>query len=154
VSDEYLFAPEPLPVISGMTSPFIQLPVINRYPSTSHEMYPVYGSGSRFDFNRFFMLQGPGKGWPDNDVPEDFMRRGYLVNGRFPGFDTLITFPLQTMAIPRMIFGTMVVEIDGEGYLIIYTSYSCSNTNILNDGSPLSADVFKLYGNPGIKTRY
>lgn len=155
VSDEYLFAPEPLPVISGMTSPFIQLPIINRYPSTAHETYPVYGSGSRFDFNRFFLLQGPGKDWPDdNTVPEDFMRRGYLANGRFPGFDTLITFPLQTMAIPRMIFGTMVVEIDGEGYLVIYTSYSCSNTNILNDGSPISADVFRLYGNPGIKTRY
>jgi hypothetical protein len=160
VTDEYIFAPELLPVTSVGATPFVRLPVINRYPSSAQEMQPVYGGGSRFDFTRFFFLQGPGRGWAvdssglDTDVPPSWSPRGYYGNGVFPGFETLITFPLQAISIPRLVFSTMVVELEGEGYLLVYSAYRSAECNVINDGSPIAVDVFKLFGNPGIKTRY
>jgi hypothetical protein len=161
ITDEYLFAPELLPLSDGKgTSPFLRLPVLNRYPSSAQQISPWYGGGSRFDFNRFFFLQGPGRGHAVNtagapiEAPNIFTPRGFVTMGVFPGFDTLETFSLTALSIPRLVFSTMVVELEGEGYLLIYSSYSSTEENIINDGSPIVADVFKLYGNPGIKTRY
>ena len=160
VTDEYLFAPELLPVTDVGATPFMRLPVLNRYPSSAQEMQPLYGGGSRFDFNRFFFVQGPGPGWAvdeagtPTDTPPSWTPRGYYANAVFPGFDTLMTFPLQTISIPRVLFSSMVVELEGEGYLLIYSCYRSAAGNIINDGSPITADVFKLFGNPGIKTRY
>jgi sugar lactone lactonase YvrE len=158
VTDEYLFAPEPLP-ITGETggTPYARLPVINRYPASAQEINPYYGGGSRFDFNRVFFIQGPGRAisteWGDN-VPLDYSQRGFEATGTFPGFDTLETFPLKTISVPRVIFSTAIVEIDGEGYLVIFSSYRAEERNRLNDGTPIAADLFKLFGNPGIRTRY
>ena len=161
ITDEYLFAPQLLPVTEAAgTSPFLQLPVLNRYPSSAQEVQPWYGAGSRFDFNRFFFLQGPGPGnavdsaGADIDTWNLFTPRGFYANSLFPGFDTLVTFPLTTLALPRVAFSTMTVELEGQGYLLVYTCYRSGSGNIINDGSPITADVFKLYGSPGIKTRY
>jgi sugar lactone lactonase YvrE len=160
VTDEYLFAPELLPITDVGATPFLRLPVLNRYPSSAQEMQPLYGGGSRFDFTRFFFLQGPGRGWavdesgaPTN-TPPSWTPRGYYGNGVFPGFDTMMTFPLQSISIPRILFSSMVVELEGEGYLLIYSCYRSAAGNVINDGSPIAVDVFKLFGNPGIKTRY
>jgi len=162
ITDEYLFAPELLPIAGGGTgtSPYLRLPVLNRFPSSAQQISPWYGGGSRFDFNRFFFNQGPGRGYAVDssgtpiEAPSLFTPRGYMAQGVFPGFDTMVSFSLQTLSIPRILFSTMVVELDGQGYLLIYSSYRSAASNILNDGSPIVADVFKLYGNPGIKTRY
>lgn len=161
ITDEYLFAPELLPLAEGPgVAPYLRLPVLNRYPSSAQQMQPWYGGGSRFDFNRFFFNQGAGS---QNAVdsfgaalgdPLLFTPRGYETSGLFPGFDTLMTFSLDALAIPRVLFSTMIVELDGQGYLLIYASYRSQAGNIINDGSPVVADVFKLYGNPGVKTRY
>ena len=158
VTDEYIFAPEPLP-ITGETggTPFARLPVINRYPASAQEINPYYGGGSRFDFNRVFFIQGPGRAgsteW-GGTIPLDYSQRGFEATGTFPGFDTLETFPLKTLSIPRVIFSTAIVEINGEGYLAIFATYKAEERNRLNDGTPIVADLFRLYGNPGIKTRY
>lgn len=159
ISDNYLINPEPLPINEGQSTPYLQLPVLNRYPATAQEMNPWYGAGSRFDFNRFFFIQGAGRGSVDSaGTPIDpeyiFTPRGHVANGFAPGFDTLLTFPLTTLSIPRVLFSTMTVELDGQGYLLIYACYRAQAGNIINDGSPIVADVFKLFGNPGIKTRY
>lgn len=161
ITDEYLFAPQLLPITEAAGSaPFLQLPVLNRYPASAQEVQPWYGAGSRFDFNRFFFLQGPGPGnavdsaGSDIDAWDLFTPRGFYANSLFPGFDTLVTFPLTTLALPRVAFSTMTVELEGQGYLLVYTCYRSGSGNIINDGSPITADVFKLYGNPGIKTRY
>jgi hypothetical protein len=161
ITNEYLFAPELLPLTDGAgVAPFLRLPVLNRYPSSAQQMQPWYGGGSRFDFNRFFWNQGAGSGNAVNTAGsalEDyalFTNRGYETSGIFPGFDTMMTFTLDTISIPRILFSTMVVELDGQGYLLVYSSYRSAAGNVLNDGSPVTADVFKLYGNPGIKTRY
>jgi len=159
VTDEYIYAPEPLP-ITGETggTPFARLPVINRYPASAQEINPYYGGGSRFDFNRVFFIQGPGRSqdfsWGATDMPLDYSQRGFEATGTFPGFDTLETFPLKTISIPRVIFSTAIVEIDGEGYLAIFATYKAEERNRINDGTPIVADLFKLFGNPGIKTRY
>ena len=160
VTDAYLIAPENLPLTTGTISPYLQLPVLNRFPASAQEMNPWYAGGSRFDFNRFFFNQGAGPGHAVDSGGTDiepynmFTPRGFVANGLVPGFDTLSTFPLQALSIPRILFGTMVVELEGEGYLLIYASYRSAPGNVLNDGSSIVADVFKLYGNPGIKTRY
>lgn len=154
VTDEYLFAPEPLP-ITGETggTPFARLPVINRYPASAQEINPLYGGGSRFDFTRVLFVQGPGPNWPDA-TPKDYVQRGFEATGTFPGYDTLETFPLQTVSVPRLLFSTAIVEIEGQAYLVIFTCYRAEHRNRLNDGTPIVADVFKLFGNPGIKARY
>jgi sugar lactone lactonase YvrE len=161
IKDEYLFAPQLLAITESMGSaPFLQLPILNRFPSSAQEVMPWYGGGSRFDFNRFFFLQGPGPGnavstggtpLADTDV---FTPRGFYANSVFPGFDTVITFPLTALSVPRVIFSTMTVELNGQGYLLIYAAYRAGAGNTLNDGSSITADVFRLFGSPGIKTRY
>lgn len=160
VTDEYLFAPQRLDIIDDGGTPFVSLPIINRFPSSAQEMNPWYGAGSRFDFNRFFFIQGPGAGHAVDSggttVESYEMRtpRGFLANGFVPGFDTLLTFPLQDISIPRIIFSTMTVELNGQGYLLIFSSYAARKGNALNNGNIIAADVFRLFGNPGIKTRY
>jgi len=154
VTDEYLFAPEPLP-ITGETggTPFARLPVINRYPATAQEVNPMYGGGSRYDFTRMLFMQGLGPNWP-SETPVDYVQRGFECTGTFPGYDTLETFPLQTISVPRLLFATAIVEIEGQGFLVIFTCYRAEQRNRLNDGTPIVADVFKLFGNPGVKARY
>jgi sugar lactone lactonase YvrE len=160
ITNEYLIAPENLPLALGTVGPYLQLPVLNRYPASAQEMNPWYSSGSRFDFNRFFFNQGagPGNAVDASGTPIEvynlFTPRGFFANGFTPGFDVLTTFPLQSPCIPRILFSTMVIEIEGEGYLLIYTNYRSVPGNVLNNGTQITADVFKLYGNPGIKTRY
>jgi hypothetical protein len=161
ITNEYLFAPELLPLAGGPgQAPFLRLPVLNRYPASAQQMQPWYGGGSRFDFNRFFFNQGAGSGnasdsaGTDLEDPALFTNRGYETSGLFTGFDTLMTFSLDTLSIPRLLFSTMVVELDGQGYLLVYASYRAAAGNIINDGSPVVADVYRLYGNPGVKTRY
>ena len=161
IKDEYLFAPELLPVTEGAGSaPFLQLPILNRFPSSAQEVAPWYAGGSRFDFNRFFFLQGPGANHAVNTGGTPiastslFTPRGFYANSLFPGFETLVTFPLQAMSIPRVVFSTMTVELEGQGYLLVYSSYRAGAGNTINDGSSITADVFKLFGSPGIKTRY
>ena len=155
VTDEYIFAPEPLP-ITGETggTPYARLPVINRFPASAQEIRPYYGGGSRFDFDRICFIQGPGQGHADDNPPLDYVQRGFEATGTFPGFDTLETFPLKTISIPRVIFSTAIMEINGEGYLVIFSTYKAEERNRLNDGTPIAADLFKLFGNPGIRTRY
>lgn len=153
VTDEYVFAPQKLPITSEVTgTPYLQLPVVNRYPATATQLFPLYGAGSRYDFNRLLFIQGPG---PNNpvDTPGDWVGRGYEATGSFPGFDTLETFPLMTLSIPRLIFGTCIVELEGKAYLVIYSTYKAHAENKINDGS-ITADVFQIFGNPGIKPRY
>jgi hypothetical protein len=161
ITDEYLITPEVLPIVDGSNNPYVQLPVINRYPASAQEMNPWYGAGSRFDFNRFFFNKGagPGNATTLGGVPLDDYElhtpRGFSANGFVPGFEVQVTFPIQTLCIPRVLFGTMVVELDGEGYLLVYSTYTSSSLNVLNAaGTSLVADVYKLFGNPGIKTRY
>lgn len=160
ITDDYLFAPQKLDILKDGGTPYVALPVITRYPSSAQEMNPWYGAGSRYDFSRFFFLQGPGgshsvdtSGSPLN-VWEIKQPRGYTANGFMPGFDTMITFPLQDISIPRLIFSSMTVELNGQGYLLIYSSYAASAGNVLNNGQFIGADVYKLFGSPGIKTRY
>jgi len=155
VTDEYIFAPEPLP-ITGETggTPYVRLPVINRFPASAQEINPYYGGGSRFDFNRVCFIQGPGQDHADDNPPLDYIQRGFEATGTFAGFDTLETFPIKTISIPRVIFSTAIMEIGGEGYLVIFTTYRAEERNRLNDGTPIAADLFKLFGNPGLRTRY
>ena len=93
VTDEYLFAPEPLP-ITGETggTPFARLPVINRYPASAQEINPLYGGGSRFDFTRVLFVQGPGPDWPST-TPKDYVQRGFEATGTFPGFRHIRDLP-------------------------------------------------------------
>lgn len=153
VGDEYIFAPNPIPITSEATgTPYVQLPVINRFPASAQEIYPMYASGSRYDFNRILFMQGPGPGWPD-ETPGDWVGRGYDATGTFPGFDILETFPMATLSIPRLIFATAIVEVQGKAYLAIYSTYQAHAENIIGDGS-ITADLFRLFGNAGIKPRY
>lgn len=153
VLNEYVFAPNPIPITSEIVgTPFVRLPVINRYPATAQEIYPLYGGGSRFDFNRVLFMRGPGPDWP-SDTPSSWINRGFDATGTFPGYDILETFPMKTISIPRIIFSTCVAEIDGKGYLVILSTYKAHASNVIGDG-PITADIFRLFGNPGMKPRY
>jgi sugar lactone lactonase YvrE len=153
VGDEYIFSPNPIPITSESTgTPFVQLPVINRYPASAQEIYPVYGGGSRYDFNRILFMQGPGPNWPDT-TPGDWIGRGFDGSGTFPGFDIIETFPMKTLSVPRLIFCTAVIELQGKAYLAIYSTYQAHAENKIGDGS-VTVDLFRLFGNPGLKPRY
>lgn len=151
VTDAYIFSPEPLP-ITQMTggTPFVKLPVINRYPASAQYANPLYGYGSMYDYNRLLFFRGPGMDWPTGT---DFLSRGYLSKAAFPTGDILETFPIQALSIPRVIFATALVELQGQIYLAIYSTYAAHSANKINDGFT-SVDMYRVYGNCGIKPRY
>jgi len=154
ITSDYVFSPTPLPITSEIGgTPYATLPVINRYPASAQEFYPLYGGGSRYDFNRILFVQGPGNNWPDNSNSWWGTMRGYDSTGSFPGFDVLETFPLKTLSIPRVIFSTATIELQGQLYLAVYTTYSAHAKNTLGNG-PIVVDLFKMFGNPGAKPRY
>jgi hypothetical protein len=151
LKDSFTFTPEPLPITSQTGgSPFSALPVINRYPASAQYMNNMYGTGTIYDYNRLLFVRGPGYDWPSGSYT---VERGYVAKATFPGGDVLESFPLSTISIPRIIFATAIVELNGSVYMVIYTTYKAHAENILNDGE-ISADVFKIYGNCGIKPRY
>jgi len=155
VGSDYSLSPTPLPITSETEgTPYATLPVINRYPASAQEFYPLYGGGSRYDFNRILFVQGPGDKWGAGEIKSWWRtQRGFDSTGSFPGFDVMETFPLRTLSIPRVVFTTATVELQGQLYLAISSTYTAHAKNTIGDG-PIVVDMFKLFGNPGVKQRY